>query len=110
MPKIVINGAKLKCSEGTAPSTLTVLPAKKSDGDKLSAATVDDHKPMLNIAPFGMCKTHPRRRPARSRVRQAGALEPQLQLMGGTPRRRQGIAGQRTGNVAWFSLAMSDGR
>ncbi len=56
MSKVVVYGAKLKCSEGTAPSSLTV-PSKSTSSDDLLNATVMDHVPMTNIAPCGMCKT-----------------------------------------------------
>jgi hypothetical protein len=57
VPKLVVNGAKLGCSQGTAPSILTVLPAIDADADEQPAGTVVDHVPMVNVAPFGMCKT-----------------------------------------------------
>ena len=57
MAKIVVHGATLTCSCGTAPSSLTVLPTVVSEADAQPTATVDDFVPMLNIAPFGMCTT-----------------------------------------------------
>ena len=57
MPKQVINGAMLKCDQGVAPATLTVLPVNQTDGDDQPAATVMDFKPMVNIASFGMCQS-----------------------------------------------------
>jgi hypothetical protein len=50
MPKLVVNGAQLKCSMGAAPSSLTVLPSRQSDGDSQPLATVQDYQPMVNIA------------------------------------------------------------
>lgn len=55
MPIQVVNGAKLMCSFGMAPSTLTVLPLRRVNVDNQPAATIMDHKPMLNIMPFGNC-------------------------------------------------------
>jgi hypothetical protein len=55
--KLVVNGAGLKCSQGLAPSTLTVLPTKKIEADKQPGATIQDFKPNVNIAPFGMCNS-----------------------------------------------------
>ena len=54
MPNAVCMGAMLKCSFGVAPGTLMVLPANlvMSNGP---VANIMDHKPMLNILPFGMC-------------------------------------------------------
>lgn len=57
MPKQVVSGAMLKCSFGVAPSTLTVLPTDMTQGDGPPAATIMDNKPMVNIAPFGMCQS-----------------------------------------------------
>lgn len=51
----VVNGALLKCSFGVAPSTLVVLPVNRMLSTQQPAATIMDHKPMVNIMPFGMC-------------------------------------------------------
>ena len=56
MPKQVCGGAMLKCSMGLAPGTLMVLPAN-AVMTGMPAATVMDNIPMLNILPFGMCKS-----------------------------------------------------
>jgi len=57
MAQQVYQGATLKCSFGAAPSTLTVVPQGTLivGTDDLMAATIMDHKPIANIAPFGMC-------------------------------------------------------
>ena len=77
MPKLVTNGAKLKCSEGMAPSSLTVLPANGTSGDEQPAATVMDFQPMVNIAPFGMCKTQANPQVAAATSAANGVLTPQ---------------------------------
>lgn len=51
----VCNGASLMCSFGMAPSTLVVLPLNRVLTSNQPAANIMDHKPMLNILPFGMC-------------------------------------------------------
>lgn len=51
----VVNGALLMCSFGVAPSTLVVLPANRMLSSNQPAANIMDHKPMVNIMPFGMC-------------------------------------------------------
>ena len=56
MPKQVVNGAILKCSMGTAPSSLVVPVTMALDGYQ-PAANVMDHVPMMNIMPFGMCQS-----------------------------------------------------
>jgi hypothetical protein len=57
MSKLIVNGAQLSCSQGTSPSSLTVLPALGTTADEQPAATVMDYVPMVNVAPFGMCQT-----------------------------------------------------
>jgi hypothetical protein len=76
MPKLVVNGALLKCSEGLAPSSLTVLPAIGSNADEKPTATVMDHVPMTNIAPFGMCKTQANPQVASATAAAQGVLTP----------------------------------
>lgn len=55
MPIHVVNTAQLMCSFGVAPSVLTVLPVNRVLSSHQPAATIMDHKPMVNIMPFGMC-------------------------------------------------------
>ncbi len=49
MAKLVFHGAMLRCSEGLAPGSLVVLPAKMRNGEDKPVATVMDHLPMVNI-------------------------------------------------------------
>ena len=51
----VCSGATLQCSFGLAPSTLSVLPINRVNTNYMPAANIMDHKPMLNIPPFGLC-------------------------------------------------------
>ena len=55
MPIQVVNTALLKCTFGMAPSSLTVLPVKRVNVANQPSATIMDHKPMVNIKPFGNC-------------------------------------------------------
>ncbi|OQS32957.1 DUF4280 domain-containing protein [Chromobacterium haemolyticum] len=55
MAKQVAMGALLQCSFGAAPSSLVVLPLDRVLAEGSPAATIMDHKPMVNIFPFGMC-------------------------------------------------------
>jgi hypothetical protein len=57
MPSQVSMGATLQCTFGLAPSTLVVLPANKVLAEGPPAANIMDHKPMVNILPFGMCNS-----------------------------------------------------
>ncbi|MEP6897886.1 MAG: DUF4280 domain-containing protein [Rhodanobacter sp.] len=55
MPIQVVNGASLMCTFGVAPSSLVVLPVNKVMSGNQPAANIQDHIPMTNIMPFGMC-------------------------------------------------------
>ncbi len=57
MPMHVCSGATLMCSFGMAPSTLNVLPINRAITSNMPAANIMDHKPMVNIMPFGVCIT-----------------------------------------------------
>lgn len=57
MAKLVVHGARLKCSEGNAPSMLNVLPAAGTGSEEKPAATIFDSQPLANIMPFGLCKS-----------------------------------------------------
>jgi len=58
MPSYVRKGAKLKCSMGSFHSDLNVIQPVGSVcfGDS-PMATIMDYKPMMNIMPFGQCKS-----------------------------------------------------
>lgn len=56
MGQQVCMGAMLQCSFGVAPSTLVVLPANRVLTGT-PAANIMDHKPMVNVPPFGMCQS-----------------------------------------------------
>lgn len=53
----VCNGASLMCSFGIAPSSLVVLPQNRVMTSNQPAANIMDHKPLVNIMPFGMCSS-----------------------------------------------------
>ena len=55
MPHHVCDGALLKCAMGLAPSALGVLPVNKVLTSQKPAANIMDHKPGVNIKPFGNC-------------------------------------------------------
>jgi hypothetical protein len=57
MPNLVVNGAVTQCSFGMSPSTLIVLPIHRVLGCTQPAANINDHIPMTNIVPFGMCNS-----------------------------------------------------
>jgi hypothetical protein len=47
--------AQIMCTFGMAPSTLNVLPISRVLVEGMPAANVQDHLPLVNIVPFGMC-------------------------------------------------------
>ena len=53
----VCNNAQLQCSFGAAPSLLGVLPLNRMLTNNQPAGTIMDHVPMVNIRPFGVCKS-----------------------------------------------------
>ena len=55
MPQQVCNNAQLMCTMGVAPSMLGVLPINMVMTSNQPAANIMDHKPIVNIRPFGMC-------------------------------------------------------
>lgn len=57
MPMHVCNGAMLKCMFAVPPGTTTliVLPQNRVMTGNQPAANIMDHKPFVNIPPFGMC-------------------------------------------------------
>lgn len=57
MAQQVCMGALLKCPFGVAPSSLVVLPVNRVMAGGPPAANIMDHKPFVNILPFGMCNT-----------------------------------------------------
>lgn len=56
MPKLVCTTATLTCSMGLAPSTFVGTAVKLIIEGK-PAGTVLDHKPIVNVPPFGLCRS-----------------------------------------------------
>jgi hypothetical protein len=77
MAKLVVNGATLACSMGNAPGQLAVLPANAVSGDDSAAANIQDMKPSVNIAPFGMCMSMSNPQVATATAAAQGVLTPQ---------------------------------
>ena len=50
-------GASLMCTMGMTPSTLIVLPKNRVMAESKPAANIMDFVPIVNIPPFGMCKS-----------------------------------------------------
>lgn len=77
MPEQVCNGALLQCSFGAAPSSLVVLPANKVLTSNQPAANIMDHKPNVNVMPFGMCSSMANPAVAAATSAAMGVLTPQ---------------------------------
>lgn len=73
----VCNGAVLKCSFGLAPSSMVVLPINRHSTSNQPAANIMDHKPMVNILPFGMCTCPANPAVAAATAAALGVLTPQ---------------------------------
>ena len=55
MALAVCAGALMKCVFGMTPAPLVVLPVNRVLITNLPMANIMDHKPIVNIPPFGMC-------------------------------------------------------
>lgn len=77
MPQHVCNGATLMCSFGLTPGQLIVLPINRVMTSSQPAATIMDHKPFVNIAPFGLCASIANPMVAAATAAALGVLTPQ---------------------------------
>jgi hypothetical protein len=77
MAQNVVNGAMIRCSFGTTPSSLTVLPANRVAIGDQPAANIQDRVPMVNVMPFGMCTTVTNPQVAAATAAALGTLTPQ---------------------------------
>lgn len=77
MPFQVVNGAQLACTFGSSPSNLVVLPINRTTIANQPEATIQDHVPMLNIMPFGMCMSPSNPQVAAATAAALGVLTPQ---------------------------------
>lgn len=53
---VVCMGAQCRCDQGAAPTPLTVTSQQLVNVKGALVATVMDHVPIMNIAPFGICQ------------------------------------------------------
>ena len=77
MSKLVAHGAMLRCSQGMAPSSLSVLPRRSTAAGEKLVAVVTDFAPNVNVAPFGMCRSLANPQVAAATAAAFGALTPQ---------------------------------
>lgn len=76
MGQQVVATANLQCSFGVAPSVLTVLPVNQTMASSQPAANIMDQKPIVNIAPFGMCTSMANPTVLAATIAALGALTP----------------------------------
>lgn len=77
MPFAVVNGATLMCTFGVAPSSLVVTPANNAYAENQPVANILDHKPMVNVQPFGMCISMANPQVSAATSAASGVLTPQ---------------------------------
>jgi len=77
MRRLVVNEAKIRCSQGTLPSLLVVPESSPVSADEKPVATVNDHKSMRNIITFGMCRSPSNPQVAQATTAALGVLSPQ---------------------------------
>jgi hypothetical protein len=53
----VVSGADIVCSFGSKPGKLVVAPTARVSAEGKPMATIVDSKPLVNIAPFGLCSS-----------------------------------------------------
>lgn len=53
----VCSGAIMKCTMGSSPAKLTVLPSRTVDLAGQPQANISDHKTMVNLGAFGLCRS-----------------------------------------------------
>ncbi|TMQ04076.1 MAG: DUF4280 domain-containing protein [Deltaproteobacteria bacterium] len=76
MPLQVVNTAKIRCTMSAKPSQLIVPPTNRRTAGGQPAANVRDHRPVVNIAPFGPCMSPSFPPTASATAAAGGALTP----------------------------------
>ncbi len=76
MGKFVCTGAMLQCSFGLAPSTLSIIDPMRPKVQNKPMGNIMDNKPMVNIAPFGMCQSMANPQVASATAAACGVLTP----------------------------------
>jgi len=76
MPKLVVHGATLQCTQGLSPATLSITGVETHDDDS-GVATILHNVPTSNIGAFGMCKSLTNPQVASASSAAQGVLTPQ---------------------------------
>jgi hypothetical protein len=77
MAELVCAGAQIQCTAGTIPSTLIVAATTGTAAGVQPLATINDHLPMTNIPPFGLCMSPANPAVATATAAAQGVLTPQ---------------------------------
>lgn len=76
MGKFVCQGALLQCSFGMAPASFSVIDPMRPKVENKPVGNIMDNKPMVNIAPFGMCQSMANPQVASATAAAMGVLTP----------------------------------
>jgi hypothetical protein len=76
MSRLVVLGAQLECSEGSAPAALTPTGAA-TVAERRSIATASHHLPVANVGSFGACRSLLNPQVASATAAAQGVLAPQ---------------------------------
>lgn len=76
MGKYVCMGASLQCSFGMSPGTLMVIDPMRPLMENKLMANIMDNKPLVNVLPFGMCKSLANPQVASATAAAMGTLTP----------------------------------
>ena len=76
MATYVCSSAQMNRSMGSAPAALTVLPIRTIFLAGKPKANISDHQPMVNIAPFGLCRSLANPTVAAATAANLGRLQP----------------------------------
>ena len=77
MGQFVCQGAMLQCTFGMAPGTFSVADPTRPKCMNMAIGNIMDNKPMVNIAPFGMCQSLANPTVAAATSAAMGVLTPQ---------------------------------
>lgn len=77
MPKLVVQGAMLQCSQGMAPASFSIAAPHDTDAGDMPAGNVDDYQANANIPPFGMCQSMSNPQVSAATSAAMGVLTPQ---------------------------------
>jgi hypothetical protein len=77
VPKLVVQGALLQCSQGMAPASFAVAVPHATEAGDIAAGNIDDYTPNANVPTFGMCQSPANPQVAAATAAALGVLTPQ---------------------------------